>query len=154
MSSASDTPKVPTHEDLIRAYDGQSIDWFLQDLVQLVNTSKGLELGITLNIGGSLVSGILIGGQRYFADFVKLFPGEAKGEWAQLLRTEIEGHSAIYEQKDAEIPQYPPNFVHLREASLFSPSGSIPTVGGVLWRGKINAVSGFSLGVLAKAEGE
>jgi hypothetical protein len=46
----------------------------------------------------------------------------------------------------------PPNYIHLKEAKFFLPSGAgkpIPANQGVWWRGRLSEVSGFILGSLA-----
>ena len=50
--------------------DGIERDFFLQVLVKIVDT--GLEIGITLSLGGGLVSGDLIDGKKYCRTWVRL----------------------------------------------------------------------------------
>jgi hypothetical protein len=127
--------------------DGQSVDWYLQQLVSIVNTSD-IEFGITLVLGGSVVSGRLIGGKKYFeafaADFAEAWPSETKSEIRRALASKAE----IYDNsRDAQTA--PPQFIHLADARCYYPGSHLPNNRGVLWRGKINAVSGFSLGALS-----
>ena len=49
-------------------------DWLLQSLVNMANVSE-LEIGITLQVSGLLVSGILVGGKKYFEGFAEDFAG-------------------------------------------------------------------------------
>lgn len=152
MSNASNNrgPKDLSDEDLKRAYDGQSVDWFLQQLVDMANLSENFEFGITLNVHGSLISGVLISGKKYFSEFADQFMGSVKASWAQELHKVIAGHGDVYDAPSDD-ERYPPNFIHLRDAHLHHPSGVIPTNGGVLWRGKINSVSAFNLGILTQS---
>lgn len=47
----------------------------------------------------------------------------------------------------------PPLYIHLRDAYFVTPgSAPIPNNRGVLWRGTINSVSGWSMGVLAASD--
>ncbi len=39
-----------------------------------------------------------------------------------------------------------PSFIHLKKATVRSPSGSLPSNDGMLWRGRLTEVSGFMLG--------
>lgn len=48
-------------------------DWHLQNLVDIVNNSEGSKMGITLLSHGFLISGDLIGGKQYFAEFGSQF---------------------------------------------------------------------------------
>jgi hypothetical protein len=51
----------------------QAPDWLLQHLVALV-TDGPLEMGITLQVGGLLVSGKLVSGARYFEAAARPLP--------------------------------------------------------------------------------
>jgi hypothetical protein len=140
----------PSTTDIEQDIHGHSVDWFLQQLVCLTN-GAGLEMGITLVLGGSVVSGTLISGKKYFDSFASNFSsmlpnGSKKEEMRQLLAS----HGNLYddEGEHLQLPQY----IHLSNARVYSPNGgNIPT-NGMLWRGKINAVSGFNLGVLSSGD--
>ena len=54
-------------------------DWFLQMLVQLANTSP-MEIGITLQVSGMLVSGIIVSKKSYFEGFAEDFASPCYGE--------------------------------------------------------------------------
>jgi hypothetical protein len=137
-------------EEITLARDGQSVDWYLQNLVALVNDTP-IEFGITLFVGGVTISGQLVSGKKYFETFAKEFsdayPGSA--ETQENLRQAFASHAAIYDRKDGDEVAPPPHFIHLINCRCFSPGGVLPSNRGVLWRGKINAVSGFSLGTLS-----
>ena len=139
----------PTAIEIEQGIHGQSVDWYLQELVGFANTS-GLEMGLTLNVGGSVVSGKLISGRKYFETFAEQFasawPGDEESR-ANIYKS-LAAHAEIYDSTETEdLP--PPQYVHLADARVHSPTGSLPTNSGVLWRGKVNAVSGFSLGSLS-----
>lgn len=130
---------------------GCSVDWHLQTLVNLANNAH-LEIGITLLIGGGVVSGTLIGGKKYFELFGTDFSSVLSGDTKEEVRAAFASKGALYdtdESQEAPSPQY----VHLMNAKIFSPTGTIPTHGGTLWRGKINSVAGFNLGSLAVEQG-
>ncbi|MDX1319990.1 MAG: hypothetical protein R3207_07420, partial [Oceanospirillum sp.] len=46
----------------------QNKDWFLENLVNTVNGSD-IEIGITLQMDGFLVSGYIVNGRKYFDGF-------------------------------------------------------------------------------------
>ena len=49
-------------------------DWLLQFYVAMVNTSKtGFSFDITLNVGGTLVTGTLTGGKQYLESMHNIF---------------------------------------------------------------------------------
>jgi hypothetical protein len=130
-------------------WEGRQTDWLLQWFVQFVNQTP-LEVGITLSIGGGLVSGILISHQQYFeelaADFSK--PFEAfEGPEAEHVKSLLLGFVSPPGAPGERAPAH--QFLHLRDARLHAAGGApIPSV-GALWRGKIAAVDGFSMGGLS-----
>jgi hypothetical protein len=136
--------------ELEQEIHGQSIDWYLQKLVHLANVN-GWEFGLTLVLGGSVVSGIVISGKKYFDTFAdeisQAWPGDDKEE----LRSAFASHGEIYDLPEGEEPR-PPQYIHLKDARISYPNGNIPSSGTVLWRGKINAVSGFNLGMLSRSD--
>lgn len=143
--------KELTTEELKLELDDNSVDWFLQNLVGIVNKST-LEIGITLVVGGSIVSGRLVGGKKYFETFAREFSEAWNGESKESIYDAFAKHGERYVQDDDEEKQNssPPQFIHLIDSRCFLPGQQpLPTNKGVLWRGKINAVSGFSLGLLS-----
>ncbi len=67
------------------------------------------------------------------------------------IRRAFASHASIYDSEDdAQQSSTPPQFIHLIDSRCFSPGGQpLPSNRGVLWRGKVNAVSGFTLGSLS-----
>lgn len=125
-------------------------DWFLQNLVNIVN-ARDIQLGITLNVGGFLVSGLLVSGQKYFSGF-----GEDLGSGFNNadIRSSVEQSYAqlgeIYTaSKRPGESSTPPNYLHLMQARFFNTAGNpIPANHGVWWRARVSEVSGFFLGTL------
>jgi hypothetical protein len=135
-------------------------DWFLAELVRLANLTDS-RFPVTLTISGGIVSGLLISGREYFShfadDFAK-FGGDDPGHVASL-REYISSYGSVYESdKEDETTDdterlRAPQFVHLASARFFAPGQTpIPTNAGVLWRGNLDGISGFSLGAFAVAE--
>jgi hypothetical protein len=128
-------------------------DWFLQHLVELVNSMDGFGFGITLLVDGFLVSGTLISGKKYFGGFAKDFAqgmADGGGDGKQA-RESFAGFSKIYETKvaggETSIPG--PSYVHLADAHFYDTNGKpVPANRGVWWRGRLSCVSGFTLGSL------
>lgn len=126
-------------------------DWFLQNLVSMVN-GRDLEIGITLQANGFLVSGLLVSGHKYFegfgSDFASAFSVQ---EDAEVIRESYAKFGGIYTTElpaDSEIA--PPNFIHLKNAKFFNTHGNpIPGNRGVWWRGRVSQIDGFILGSLS-----
>ena len=139
------------------AYDGTSIDWFLQKVVNRAN-SQGLEFGITINVSGQTISGILISGKKYFEMIYDTFPDafpdknqenikEAFADDDNVEELVFADEADIDELNNDEEQLLPAQYIHLMNASIHSTDGSLSANSGVLWRGKINSVSGFNFGI-------
>ncbi|WP_454752051.1 gas vesicle accessory protein GvpU [Cupriavidus necator] len=123
------------------------VDWHLQTLIRLAN-NMGAEMGITLMVNGTIITGTLISGKAYFEEFAANFAAgwanqddEARNE----LREMMAQPAKEYGPDNADIPI---SFIHLRNATVRTPTGSMPN-GGILWRGRLTEVSGFFLGILS-----
>ena len=131
-------------------------DWFLQSLVRMANESS-LEIGITLQVSGMLVSGNLVSGKQYFEGFANDFasPFANDPETASAIKDSFGAYGEIYGQpKEGEPDRPAPQFVHLKDARFFNTAGNpIPGNRGVWWRGRICEVGGFSLGSLSANAG-
>lgn len=141
----------------------EHVDWFLQMLVGLAN-SWNLIIGITLNVGGTLISGDLVSGREYFEDFAKNFvDGFAAGvkgvdpETVSAMEVSLKKLADMYpdrtvekkkeeEEEEALRTTDRPTYIHLRDARIYHPAGApIPANQGVWWRGRLEAVDGFIL---------
>lgn len=127
--------------------DGVNIDWFLQNLSSLTNSSD-LEFGVTLNVSGQSISGIMISGKKYFEMFAELFSDEWPNDEKEGIREIFLKNTEVYSLKEGEIKLPPAQYIHLKDATVFHGDCKLPSEQGMLWRGKINAVSGFHLGEL------
>ncbi|MDZ3990360.1 gas vesicle accessory protein GvpU [Pseudomonas sp. Teo4] len=151
----------PTNDELIQelrddlsdpvllhgSWHGRGVDDTLQHLVHLANEG-GVEMGITLMVGGALVSGYLISSETYFQRVIDSVvevsaPGENPGvdAVAKLLaeRTPPSG-GPIASQ-----------FIHMRDARFYNGRNDPLPTNGTLWRGKIASVDGFSIGRLGSS---
>ena len=129
-------------------------DWLLQSLVNMAN-NDGIEIGITLQVSGILVSGDLVSIETYFdeigEEFLSGFVNRLEVE--ELIKDSFskfgERFTKIQTDK-TEIDQPLPQFLHLKNARFFHTSGNpVPTNRGVFWRGRISEVGGFCLGNLS-----
>jgi hypothetical protein len=137
---------------IIPAQPDKDIDWFLRFLVQTVNGTE-ISYTITLNVGGLLVSGELIGGHKYFEGISEeLKKAGLDSEGAGLIKSLGDYYikDREEEQDSASKTFKPPVCIHLRNAQIFHPGGTpIPTNHSIWWRGRLNAVDGFSLGAVS-----
>lgn len=142
-------------EDIVtksHVWDGRNLDNFLQSLVNVVNEDE-IEFGVTLQVGGTTISGTLISFKKYFATFADEFADAWPSEGRENVRKGILslGASPEVPEDGTEVWKNPAQFVHLKDARVFTANSSFPT-GGTLWRGKLSAVEGFSLGSLSSAD--
>ena len=132
--------------------DGVERDHFLQTLVILANNDD-IEMGVTLTVGGFLISGMLISGKKYYEKIKTLLSENIDDDSAlEYIQSIIDLPMAVYKDDDDDDRPINIVFIHLRNAQFFGSDGShIPQPDGALWRGRISEVSGFFLGNLSPA---
>ena len=127
-------------------------DWFLQMLVGMAN--DGMGIGLSLNVGGLIISGTPCGGKEYFYEFGKQLGDGMYPENADSAEEFAAAYKKIGDDvySESEITPNPASYIHMKNALFFSPKGdSIPSnAQGALWRGKVSDVDGFSLGRFSK----
>ncbi len=124
-------------------------DWFLQFLVNLANRNQ-FELGITLNVGGFLIAGTLVGAKRYFEEFGEDFAASFEAgtnpiDIKSFFKKIGEECACVSNREHTESPSY----IHLKNAMFYTLQGNpMQANGGVWWRGRISEVQGFVPGNL------
>lgn len=128
-----------------------SQDWLLEDFIQRI-ISIGIEVGVTITVGGSIISGNLITGKRYFEEVSKLMlEAKASDQITEFLSGYFKEFSAVYTNPlDASEDWSPPRigYIHLEKACYISSGKAHIPTGGCLWRGKLSSVDGFSIGLI------
>ena len=117
-------------------------DVLLTSFVNLANNIS-LEIGVTLNIGGALITGLLIGYDSYLKGISEMLKGHGPGADAFSAQFEyvLESRKKHLETEE-EMPL--PNYIHLKNTKLTDVHGNIQELG--YWRGKLTSVDGFILG--------
>jgi hypothetical protein len=127
-------------------------DWMLRYLVDLSNL-RGLQMGITLQVDGMLVSGILVGGQDYFDGITQTISAAlGNAEETKSIADLFERvNQAVHAGTSPDVPSPPPAYIHLKDTYFFQSADAtpIPNGQGVWWRGKLSRVSGFFFGNLS-----
>lgn len=129
-------------------------DPFLESMVCLAN-SGSVTMEVTLLTHGFLVSGCVTGGREYFQTLAAdVAPSVSNPEDAGVLSKAIgawsEGYEAYALDSDEDTPAV--GHVRLRDARFFHPGGkAVPAISGVLWRGRLEEISGFGPGRLISA---
>lgn len=155
--------KVNTHEDELRSalgddlftkaqWEGRTTDWLIQWFARFVTSSDGsvkFELPLTLTVGGNLVSGTLISEADYFeqlaSDFSGALPESVRETAKEMIKSlqppaVVDGEDKVHRQ-----------FVHMKNAQVFTNASGPITTQGALWRGKVSSVEGFSLGSITSS---
>lgn len=115
---------------------------------------EGVEVTVTLNVNGVVVSGSLIGAKDYYEGIT-----EASKELQDLTLSKIiakkftdlkEAYSKQRQEEDEEEDkENSPTFIHLKNATYFGKDGQpITTNSGTWWRGRISSIDGFSINFL------
>lgn len=123
-------------------------DRVLQILVSFAISN--IEVGITLYVGGLIISGTIISAQKYFRLFSESMR-TASGNISEGLIDAIASSFAPKEIVEEEIDvsdafKYQAPFIHLKDALIIQTSGSPPEIKIPLTRIKIVSVDGFTLG--------
>lgn len=125
-------------------------DVFLQFLVNLVNNGGQLKsVGVTLQMGGMLVSGSIVSGAEYFDRFAETFSdslSDMDTQTRQSVRTSLAELGDVFRLPQPAEPL--PNYIHLVDALFFTADGTPIAGQPTLWRGRSSAVDGFILGRL------
>ena len=129
-----------------------SRDWFLKFNLENV-IPRGVEFDVTLTVGGSIISGVLISGKTYFEELAVMMEENSNGagDLSKTLADLWRPNGAVYAfEKPDDAPEdwSPPSigYIHLRNARYFLSGQPIPSAPGMLWRGKLSSVDGFSIG--------
>jgi hypothetical protein len=126
-----------------------SHDALMSLLVEVAN-GGGLKASMTLWIGGSIVSGELVGMGDYIEGVARELEkvGDTGSTLADVFRQIGESWLAAVKSDDAP----PPRLIHLENARSYSPGGTpIPSDRGVWWRGRLDSVDGWCFGELSEA---
>lgn len=127
------------------------VDLVLMVLVKAVNSGETSNLGISLLVGGSWLTGSMIGGRMWFDQLGQLVDAQTAGDGGRLFQvigetaypSESETAAAGRSPVDAE-----PGFVHLRAARLLTGTAvRVPDPGGLV-RVKLSSVDAWLVGIL------
>lgn len=126
-------------------------DWFLETVVRLVNDDALPGFGITLSVGGVLITGTLASGRAYFEGIGEEFSsGIRERDIAGKMRDFFAGFARIYAPSDKPGRKKSVSYIHLKDARIMTGTAAlIPSNRGVWWRSRLTAVDGFCLGVMA-----
>jgi hypothetical protein len=96
----------------------------------------------------------MIGGKTYFDEFARQFKDGFRNIGSETASTIEEAfkrlgdvYDPIQKESQGSAAISKPHLIHLKDAQIYqSGAGLQPAEKGVLWRGRLDAVDGFSLG--------
>lgn len=130
-------------------------DWLLALIVDHLNENGG-EIPITLTTPGGVVSGTLIGVKEYLkrtgSDLADVFPSRSDAILETFDAASKESVDSVRRHKEqvraGETEFEAPHFLHLRDAHYLTGHPRSTSRPPMLWRGRLDGVSGFSLGTV------
>jgi hypothetical protein len=129
-------------------------DIVLEGYVHAVNRSVDTGIGVTLFVGGSVITGMLIGIAEYYSLLGDFWAETFKNDTGAMMAKSYKElskrtHRSLTSQKDDD--HRPPVFIHLKNAQVVSADGMVPSSPTMLWRGRIGQVQGYAMGTLQRS---
>lgn len=136
--SAPDAPEGTPDPSKI---DWSAPDFLLLTMVELANENDEFEIGMTVWVGGGMITGTLIGRTRWVKELMQTHSE---------LRF-LEGFADSFAKVDEANRLDPENatptgYIHLKNASCINGASHFPGAQNLAWRGRLSAVSGWSFG--------
>uniref|UniRef100_A0A6M3XWM1 Uncharacterized protein n=1 Tax=viral metagenome TaxID=1070528 RepID=A0A6M3XWM1_9ZZZZ len=122
-------------------------DLMLQLIVSFAEKNAGSA--ITLFVNGTVISGTTVSQKAFLENWVSTISDGFEAETVEALR-EAFGLDEDAEESDRDVADR--NWIHLRDAQVFTPGGPPMPANGLLWRGKIHEVNGFSFGRFSQSD--
>ena len=126
-------------------------DWLLQHVVDLTNT--GISVPVTLTTAAGLVTGVTIRGAEYLdlfkLELTKNWPSDMQGTYSEVVE---QWKADVYPQPSSvehDGPEHFASFIHLKDARVVNAGTVVPGNRGMIWRGRLSSVIGFTVGVLS-----
>lgn len=157
IEKTGDAPQLQLVEDVNTRPDD-----VLRFLVELVNDSKDVEMGVTLHVSGTIVCGVLVSYETYWQAFGELVRKTGSPETRPMregfadaftgfllgggVDSGAEQGDPAADENDGAAASPPPNYIHLRDAVIWAPGVVEPTLAKTLWRGRLSHVSAWSIG--------
>ena len=157
--TADETSDPMEDESRDEPLDPRKSDTFLLSLIRLVNANDeegpGITFPMSLLVGGTIVTGVLVSVQEYFDNFGTeieqgfKFPSmepEAAARSSKMIGDAFRQWAEDAREAQKKDPDYLPRYIHLRDARILFPDKLIPENRAIWWRGKVDVVDGFVLG--------
>jgi len=111
----------------------------------------GIEIDVTLNMNGAIVSGTLIGAGAYYDGITEASKNLEDNTMSKIISKKFNDLKEAYQKQkqdneEDEESEVTPTFIHLKNACyVVSTNGqSVTKESKVWWRGRITSIDGFS----------
>jgi hypothetical protein len=146
--AASESASDEAVEDEAPEDDG---DWLLAIFVRAAN--RGASVSVTLSVGGSIVSGMLVGAAEYLEGLGAEFEAtdmDDKDKMGDMFREmAVQAREEWSPENDEQTDDYVVSYIHLKDARYLGGAGGyMPSNRGLWWRGRLDKVDGWSFGSL------
>ncbi|WP_036127316.1 gas vesicle accessory protein GvpU [Lysinibacillus sphaericus] len=130
-------------------------DVVLETIISMINKVDTIEMGITLNIKGTLITGLLISKSTYLKGIASSFEGQGEvGSAFSNMFLKLDEHQKNEsKEENSEVNDNVNDDnksvfgIHLKNAKMFDGENT-HTLG--YWRGKLSSVDGFTFGNLER----
>ena len=122
---------------------GPAVDPVLQAFCNVARRNDDFDLQITLWVAGGVLTGTMVNFKRWMTEVGEVpTVGGDPGFFKQMADIILDGLDDEADEKSRP----PARFINLVDARGVQASGLFPTNNGMLWRGRLSEVSGWSLG--------
>lgn len=123
-------------------------DAVMQMLLDL-SDKDGVEIGITLNVNGTVVAGTLIGPHTYYEGLITSADHVQNSTLSQVLHKKFTDLKEAFirekqEEEEKNKQDMIATFIHLKDAVYQSSNTQSPPQSHAWWRGRIDSIDGFS----------
>ena len=125
----------------------------------IINPSEKAEIPLTLNVRGTIVSGLMIGMKPYYEQIGKIFVDAINSSSRKHASVAKEEFKMVFDKikeslnsKELEEAEYEFNHIFMRNTKIYNGGQVIPSSGTTYWIGKIESVDGFFLGMIQPLE--
>jgi hypothetical protein len=131
----------------VASVDDWSADWLLASWARIVEILSldytDFGLGVTLNVGGSTYSGVMVSGRKWVGEMAVVL--QSKSMDPRIARVLAQSFDAVRQQyEDPEYVDQTPQFIHLLYAAVVDPQGE-RTGEGLPMRIRLGAVSAWAV---------
>lgn len=124
-------------------------DYLLQLLALISRKEFGLPL--TLYVKGTVLTGYTVSPRVYLEDLAQKFAVGLNSDDPEQWRS-VFGLNDVAPEEDQDIKAEDMGYIHLRDAKVMTFTNGNAKQSGVMWRGKIAEVDGFTFGILGSSD--